>query len=809
MSGKMSVSAWEKSVWEESDCMKGKQEQLQVAFAGLLHDIGKFKQRAYGGTEAIISPTTKSMEAQILPVKNDMYEYRHALFTYDFFMQDFFPMLKGTPLDQALAWELIAREAASHHNPSRGTLSELIAQADRASAGNDRAYEEKLKSGGYIKVPLRPIFSSISEKGEKEGSAKSPYGYALRKMTDDRGKACFPILGYELSEKEYHALYECFLHDLAQAVQTCTTADRFLAKLKDLLLEYTWCIPAATNDYLNDISLYDHSVTTMNFALALANAEEVELPICLCAIDVSGIQSFIFQSKYASFPDAAKLFRGRSFIVSAITTALKYAICGYLDLLPYVDCIDAGGKLTLMLPNSEGLDAKLTKFQTQLDEFLLKEDFGTMAVLMDYSVKIGPKDFGGEKFRQTQNVVADRLSAKRQKKFFHAIAQTEIVFQNVDLAAPVCKACGKQSAGIEDGFCKLCESQKTLGAQLPRRLLVVFSSKGGTYHILPGMFLSFLDEAKADDEGVFSIKGVDPRYPMWRLNTHVPEENTFEDIARQAIKDGKGKPFLGYVKIDVDGLGSIFHDGFSVNEYSLSRYVSLSRMLHHFFNVYMRSLLETKYPYAYTVLSGGDDVFIILPWNQAISLVCDVRKKFSEFCQNPSFHFSAGIVVAGAKEPFAFVNEKANEALEGQAKEFPGKNAVSYFGVCFSPNDLERLQQDAMHMESLVSCNGDDGKPVTFGFLYRLLAYVEDRLVPGQEATVLQRKYSTFAKLRYDIARNLDPRNKKNPERYQDAIKFVLDHFDDFKDENGLRQFKVMLVQVLYSLRTTVRDKEE
>lgn len=786
-------------------------KQVEIAFAGLLHDIGKFKQRAAGGDEKEINPKTKTMEAQILPSTNGWYGYRHALFTYDFFINDLFPLLQGTQLHDALDWELVAREAASHHNPSSGSLSEIIARADRASAGNDRAYAEKIKSGEYLNVPLRPIFTSISEdkKHQDGGSTKSPYGYELRKLTDHQELAGFPQKEVIVSAVKYHDLYQIFLQDLAEAVHEAVSCEGFLAKLKDLMLTYTWCIPSATNDYLNDVSLYDHSITTMGIALALANAENTVHSIRLCVFDVSGIQSFIFQSKYTSFPDAAKIFRGRSFLVSATTTALKLSLCSYLGLLPYVDCIDAGGKLTLLLPNRSDLDAKLAEYQSRLDRFLVQKNFGTMSILMDYSISIGPDDLGGAAFKNVQALASARLSAKKKKKFISGFSDPDFALPEVDLAAPVCKACGKQSAGSEDEICDLCEHQRTLGAQLPHRNLVVFSSHKGGYELLPGVYLSLFDSDREGFESAFSLGGDDARYPTWHVNMHVPEDNTFEDIANHAVQDGKGKPFLGYVKIDVDSLGEIFQTGFSDKEYSLSRYVTLSRMLHLFFNGYVRSLLETSYPYAYTVLSGGDDAFFILPWTQAVPLVQDIRNAFTKFCcGNLLFHFSAGIVVAGAKEPFAFVNKKTNSALDDQAKEEPGKNAVSYFGVCFSPSELVTLQDDTKHLRTLVSQTTDDGKPITMGFLYRLLSYVNDRLLPGQETVNLRRKYSTYGKLRYDVTRNLNPENKEHPEWYQDAIRFVLDRFDNFKDEHALRQFNVMLVQTIYSLRSTKGEEE-
>jgi Predicted hydrolase of the HD superfamily (permuted catalytic motifs) len=162
----------------------------------------------------------------------------------------------------------------------------------------------------------------------------------------------------------------------------------FLTKIKDLLYSYTWCVPSATNDYFNDISLYDHSISTMSLSLALALADDSEFPFCICAMSVSGIQSFIFQSKYESFKGAAKVFRGRSFIISALTTAYKNKVCNGLGIIPFVDLIDAGGKLTMILPNLKSIDSVLDSIQMEIDEFLLQKYFGTLAIVSDYSLKV-------------------------------------------------------------------------------------------------------------------------------------------------------------------------------------------------------------------------------------------------------------------------------------------------------------------------------------------------------------------------------------------------------------------------------------
>ena len=138
--------------------------QYEIAIAALLHDIGKFKQRAYKGNESIMSGITKSMTAQILPpAKGGYYSHRHALWTYDFFIQDLIPVVSKISLDEKLDWELIARESSSHHNPNSEGISSIIEKADKISATYDRFSQGKPinSKNDYYNIPLRSIFENI------------------------------------------------------------------------------------------------------------------------------------------------------------------------------------------------------------------------------------------------------------------------------------------------------------------------------------------------------------------------------------------------------------------------------------------------------------------------------------------------------------------------------------------------------------------------------------------------------------------------------------------------------------------------
>lgn len=760
--------------------------QYELAIAALLHDIGKFKQRAYKGDETIFNQSISGMEGYIakLNTQTKLYTHRHSLWTYDFFINDLKPIIDRIDFDIKLKWEQVYFSSASHHNPGSDNFSSIINLADSISSSNDRSdTEQSYKRGDYYNKPLRSIFTNINT--EKEiFPEKSAFFYNLSSSDISSYPTKDNDLNYNL---DYKSLWEEFVFSLNKLPKKLTLLG-FLVKLKDLLYQYTWCIPSATNDNLNDISLYDHSVTTMSFALALANTEKGN-NIRIFAADISGIQQFIFQSKYSSFKGAAKTFRGRSFIISSISNAYKIALCNELGIIPFVDLIDAGGKFTMILPSDTTLLTKIDSFVKKQDLFFFHKYQGTLCVLTDYSLSVSPNSFSKEKFVETQKEVGYLLNSKKTKKFENCIREIGFVTHNIDIEGNRCSVCGKNKiTNADKNTCSNCGLIQDIGANVLTKEIINFNKNKG-YEIVKGVFISIDNEVVSNNYFSYSLNKKSDAYPLWRLNTHSPNE-TFDKIAQTSIdEDGLGKSFLAYVKIDVDNLGEIFISGFPKEIYSISRYVTLSRLLNHFFNVMVKSILEKDYPEAYTVISGGDDVFIILPWNQALNFIEDLKLKFSIFCcNNYQLHFSTGIVVGYPKEPFALLNEKANYQLDDVAKEREGKNCTSYFNILFNEKELRTLNEDSFTLRSFIEENN-----LSSSFIYRIYTYINDLLSKDE-----RKKWAVYSKVRYDLVRNV---NLKDEEKKAQIYNFFLERIDNYKNYSEIERFKVALIHTMYGLR--------
>ena len=136
---------------------------------------------------------------------------------------------------------------------------------------------------------------------------------------------------------------------------------------------------------------------------------------------------------------------------------------------------------------------------------------------------------------------------------------------------------------------------------------------------------------------------------------------------------------VGILRMDVDNLGQIFIKGLTKKTTStgeeekygsLSRYASLSRQLNAFFSGYLNVLIKSESYNSKLIYAGGDDLFIIGPWNELPDLAHKIQKKFQEYCcHNPDLNLSAGITLIREKEPVLLGADLAGEA-EKKAKSF-------------------------------------------------------------------------------------------------------------------------------------------
>ncbi len=295
--------------------------------------------------------------------------------------------------------------------------------------------------------------------------------------------------------------------------------------------------------------------------------------------------------------------------------------------------------------------------------------------------------------------------------------------------------------------CKLCRDQAFLGTELVKgkRLAVVKGDDGalkeplfGLYQIkfLNGCAGEFADKKKLIRLYDLNVKAGKPPVgaTFLPINGYVPvfkeedqyfdcllagqkQEQKYEELiedikeerpksfyhlAQKALRaefeDQKikcyGLPALGVLKADVDNLGAIFGCGLPEGLFTISRLSTMSRQLNNFFTIYLPYALEYekngRFQDIYTVFAGGDDLFLIGPWNRVRELALFLREKFAAYvCENPKLHFSAGITLHKPHVPVDLLAEEAEEALS-RAKTEP-KDQVSMFGQVVSWKAFQEL----------------------------------------------------------------------------------------------------------------------
>jgi len=264
----------------------------------------------------------------------------------------------------------------------------------------------------------------------------------------------------------------------------------------------------------------------------------------------------------------------------------------------------------------------------------------------------------------------------------------------------------------------------------------------------------------------------------------------FEEIANQS----EGDKLLGYVKADVDNVGKILREGFNKTRPSISRYTSFGRMLETFFAGYIQNRLVTDYRDIYTVFSGGDDFFLIGPWNRTIDFAKEIRKQFSRFCgDNSDLTFSAGFILAKHYEPISFCTKEVENELE-ESKQKNGKDRITLFNQTVCWNELDKVLSEAQKVMGWL-----DKEPplVSRGFIYNLRQYGEMSQKYDETGDTKWLKFVPL--LIYDISRNL---TKTEHEEVKNWTTKLSPTIDKQLEENILPYLRIIMEYVLTYTRS-------
>lgn len=193
------------------------------------------------------------------------------------------------------------------------------------------------------------------------------------------------------------------------------------------------------------------------------------------------------------------------------------------------------------------------------------------------------------------------------------------------------------------------------------------------------------------------------------LNPQGKDEDRFSGIAA-----------LGVLKADIDELGLLMACGLKKERFTISRLATLSRQLDSFFSLFLpyKFSSETPFENTYTVFAGGDDLFLIGPWNRIVDLAMDVSEDFTSYvCLNEEITISAGIALHKPQTPVPAMARSADEALK-HSKGL-GRNRLTLFGETAEWKEARELEEVRDTLESWL----DQGW-LSRVMLYRLNDYI-------------------------------------------------------------------------------------
>ena len=741
-------------------------EFYATILGALLHDIGKFVQRSQP------NPTSQN----------------HSHWGEEWFQNRLAEKL--TPLFAEDEKQIIRSSIGNHHGHEK-----FISLADAISAGMDRVAinlddEEK---GDPFSDRLISIFSrvSTSEKPKPERYHRfAPLGMDLL-------KEAFPIDDKKCLPKEYAHLLEDFEKEIQAANFNALSPENVIDFLYFLLWKYCWCIPSATYKIEPDVPLFDHLKTTAAIAGCLYAYQQEDLSrslnieskmLCLIGGDISGIQTYIFDV-LTQQGKVAKRLRARSLFVQLISEIASHKILHAFHLTLSNLILSAGGNFYILVPNLKDTSKIIEDLRKEFDDWTLRE------LNAELSLSLASTELSGRELADFPTALERLKSDLSYKKYqpHMAMLTDEGKWVEGEFLRPeviegdekACQGCHKfpiREPFREETLCERCFNDTRIGQLLPKTKYLAFFNDGTHEFKIFNYSFELWDQTNLNRMGkgnpylTLTLNDPEVRLPVVGFKyiaNHIP---TTSDITSAGEMEGQpvtfdaiagcstGDKLIGYLKADVDNMGTIFREGFKETRLSISRFVTLSRSLETFFSGYLQTKMakDPDFKEIYTIFSGGDDCFVLGPWDKIIDFVRLLRKEFSLFCgTNPDLTFSAGIYLTKAVEPLSYCAEIVEEKLkESKGKE--GKDRITLFNQTVKWRDLdEKILRGA---NQVIEWLEREPPIVSRSFVNSLRRYgemAESSNIHTPSLGVKTEFLSFIPHLVYDIKRNLTKETQK------------------------------------------------
>ena len=255
----------------------------------------------------------------------------------------------------------------------------------------------------------------------------------------------------------------------------------------------------------------------------------------------------------------------------------------------------------------------------------------------------------------------------------------------------------------------------------------------------------------------------------------------------RAMKDAskyQGEIALVTIKGDIDNLGALFQQG--LEKPTFAKMASLSRQVNAFFALWLPWFCEhgkdaqgvARFRNTYTVFAGGDDFFLIGPWESTLALASVLREQFAAYVANDGITFSAGIVMTQPKTPVRQLAHSAEHALDA-AKHFEKngktKNAVTLWRHSMAWSDWQALMGERRAaLDDLMAQAETQGAGFSTGLTYSLLQLADrsESLRP-EDAIWRSQLHYRLARFFRDRVRGDEHARERRQQLLADAIREI------------------------------------
>jgi len=688
---------------------------IDIAYAALLHDIGKFYQRTK------LKSDLNDDEKRLTPIAQAGYHtHLHSGYTSRFFHKY---LLMNNELEFL---------ASSHHRNEINDFAIIIKRADQIASAidrNDEEYDidEKNDKGNFIQTRLTSVLGEVNF-----GKSRKQSTFMLSPLS----KINYPICDFSQKSKEDSALeYHNLFSELKNKVKEDSILHGNITQsafdhMYSLLYEYCTTIPASTYEGNKTfVSLFDHLKLTTAIASCLYYSGYDRPEFYMLEFDVSGIQNFIFKVTEGSQTKSgiAKSLRGRSIYISLITGIITHAYLHEFGLTQANIIFNTGGGALILLPALEDTKVRVEALSNQYTELLYKK-FNTDLTFVYSIEKCDEKELETFKIDKAISLKANLDKVKNQK-FTSMMGKDEFYFESGD-EKEICSLCG--TALTDGNICGTCKQIEKISEFYTGHenicLIYDYSHRdlkleSNSQLIDFGLCQLWLVNA-TDAKRLTVYDYIESLNEPFAGNTRyvanlVPKANNnraiglnFAEIAENLVPEEMGSKKLAILKMDVDNLGAVFAFGLSskeegkdlVNARSLSKFLTLSRLVEIFFSIKLKEIcldvsakinpniakLTSNGNMFYINYAGGDDLVIVGPVYGIVELAKEINKKFCEFTNNKNITISGGIYIQNPKEPIRFGVKEA-EAYLNASKQVEEKNSLTLLGVTVPFPEYEEL----------------------------------------------------------------------------------------------------------------------